>query len=119
MDKYINEWQILVNYGQGWEYEIAEASYREAKKRIKEYRENAPQYLVKLKYAKIINPLYPDKAIPKKLFNQIYKYFNNQIDWFYIKHPKLNYTSPVTYLKDTKDIDTLYRIAEVDTNSKY
>jgi len=116
MNKYINEWQILVNYGQGWEYEIAETNYREAKKRIKEYRENAPQYPIKLKYARIINPLYPDKAIPKKLFNQIYRYFDNQIDWFYIRHPKLEYTSPITYIKQTNDVNTVFNLAIEDTD---
>jgi len=60
-----------------------------------------------------------DKDLPKKLVNKIYNYFNEQLDWFYIKHPKLNYVSPITYFRNTKDIETLYQIAEIDTNCNW
>ena len=46
--KTIDEFQIHVNYGQGWEYEIAEETLREARFRIKEYRANCPEYPVKI-----------------------------------------------------------------------
>lgn len=35
---------LLANYGQGWEEETSENSWREIKERLKEYRENAGQY---------------------------------------------------------------------------
>lgn len=37
-------WYVMVNYGYGWEYETAEFTLREARQRLKEYRENCPQY---------------------------------------------------------------------------
>lgn len=43
-----DEWQIHVNYGQGFEHEISESTFREARERRKEYRENCPQYPVKI-----------------------------------------------------------------------
>lgn len=41
-----DEYRIEVDYGygHGWEYEIAEATRAEGKKRLAEYRANAPQY---------------------------------------------------------------------------
>lgn len=42
-------YNILANYGQGWEIETAEDSSQAAKDRIKEYRENAGQYAYKIK----------------------------------------------------------------------
>lgn len=33
-------WCIMTNYGYGWECETQELTYKEAKKRLKEYREN-------------------------------------------------------------------------------
>lgn len=41
-------WALYVNYGQGWEYEFAEDTHEEICKRRKEYRENLPQYPVKI-----------------------------------------------------------------------
>lgn len=35
---------LRANYGMGWEDEIEEDSWREMRERLKEYRENAPQY---------------------------------------------------------------------------
>jgi hypothetical protein len=43
-------WQLWINYGQGWEHEITEDTRREAKTRLREYRENCPQYPVRLRY---------------------------------------------------------------------
>ncbi len=52
MSKYIRKtrdvWEIHVDYGQGWEYEIAEFSFSEARARRREYRENCPQYPLKI-----------------------------------------------------------------------
>lgn len=39
-----DEWTLRINYGQGWEDETTEDSYREIRARAKEYRENCPQY---------------------------------------------------------------------------
>jgi hypothetical protein len=51
-----DEYQLHINYGQGWEHEISEESRKEAKERIKEYCANCPQYPVKIvvKRVKII-----------------------------------------------------------------
>ena len=37
-------WKLMVDYGQGWECELTEFTRAEAKQRLKEYRENCPQY---------------------------------------------------------------------------
>lgn len=41
-------WRFYVNYGCGWEHEFDEDSFSEIKKRKKEYRENCPQYPIKV-----------------------------------------------------------------------
>jgi len=48
-NKYIYGWALYVNYGAGtgWEYEVFEYTASEMRSRIKEYRENCPQYPVK------------------------------------------------------------------------
>jgi hypothetical protein len=43
-----DEFQLHVNYGQGWEYEICEDSYREAIAQKRCYRENCPEYPTKI-----------------------------------------------------------------------
>lgn len=47
VNRYLYGWRIMVNYGQGWEYEIFEEIWREARARLAEYRANCPQYPVK------------------------------------------------------------------------
>ena len=42
-----DEWQLHANYGQGFEHEISEDSWKEMRDRLKEYRENAPEYQYK------------------------------------------------------------------------
>lgn len=37
-------WYLFVNYGQGWEHELTEYTKEEARTRLKEYKENCPQY---------------------------------------------------------------------------
>lgn len=39
-----DEWNVQGSYGCGWEDVTAEDSYREARARLREYRENQPQY---------------------------------------------------------------------------
>ena len=51
--KTYDEWQLWINYGHGWEHEISEASSREFRQRVKEYRENCPQYPVRVKFARV------------------------------------------------------------------
>ena len=38
--KTIDRWDIMTNYGYGWECECSEYTYKEAKNRYKEYKEN-------------------------------------------------------------------------------
>jgi hypothetical protein len=38
--RYVYGWKLFVNYGQGWEYEIFETTWREMRDRLREYREN-------------------------------------------------------------------------------
>ena len=37
-------WQLHINYGQGWEHETTEDSWKTAKEQAKCYAENCPQY---------------------------------------------------------------------------
>ena len=60
-NKYLYGYALYVNYGQGWEYELFEESLREIKQRIKEYRENAPQYPIKWSSKRETNPEYRGK----------------------------------------------------------
>ena len=39
-----DEYSIQGHYGYGWEDETCEDSYNEARKRLKEYRDNMPEY---------------------------------------------------------------------------
>ena len=42
-------WDVQGNYGQGWETVTAEDTFKEARARLKEYRENEPQYAHRIK----------------------------------------------------------------------
>lgn len=42
------EYQLLCDYGYGWEYVLSEYNINEIAERVKEYIENAPQYPYKL-----------------------------------------------------------------------
>lgn len=48
-----DEYQLLVNYGQGYEHELNEDSRKELMQRVKEYRENCPQYPLKTKKVRV------------------------------------------------------------------
>ena len=41
-------WRLYVDYGQGWEHELDEFTLDEARQTRKEYRENCPQYPIKI-----------------------------------------------------------------------
>lgn len=38
--KTVDRWDIMTNYGYGWECECSEYTWKEAKQTFKEYREN-------------------------------------------------------------------------------
>ena len=44
-----DSWQIWVNYGGKWEHECTERTAKDARATRKEYRENCPEYPVKIK----------------------------------------------------------------------
>lgn len=46
-----DEYILLSNYGYGWDEELTEETYKEAKEQLKTYRENCPhaQYKIKKK----------------------------------------------------------------------
>lgn len=41
-------WELHVNYGQGWEHEVTEFSWRAAREQAATYRREVPQYPVRL-----------------------------------------------------------------------
>lgn len=57
-NKYLYVTKVYVNYGQGFELECIEHTYRDALRTRREYRENCPEYPVKLTEARIPNPDY-------------------------------------------------------------
>lgn len=42
-------WELWINYGQGWEHELTEYSFKEIRDRRREYRENCPQYPTRIR----------------------------------------------------------------------
>lgn len=50
MNGYVTVYHLLVNYGfgDGWEDEVAESTRAEILERAREYRENCPEYPVKI-----------------------------------------------------------------------
>jgi hypothetical protein len=46
--KTVDCWRFYVNYGQGWEYEITEYTLAGMKENRKAYRENCPEYPVRI-----------------------------------------------------------------------
>jgi phenolic acid decarboxylase len=44
INKFLYGYKMWVNYGQGWEYELFELTWKDMKERLKEYAENAPQW---------------------------------------------------------------------------
>lgn len=42
--KTVDVWELQLNYGFGWEETLTEYTRKEARERLKEYRENQPQY---------------------------------------------------------------------------
>lgn len=46
--KTIDTWELQLNYGYGWKYTLTEFTRKEARARLKECRENQPQYPARL-----------------------------------------------------------------------
>lgn len=45
-------WRFYLNYGQGWEHEITEYTRAEMKVNRAAYRENAPQYTLRVVFGR-------------------------------------------------------------------
>lgn len=56
--KTIDTWELHVNYGQGWEHECTEFSLADGRKQMKTYRENCPEWLIKL----VLKRMKPDEG---------------------------------------------------------
>lgn len=51
-----DEWQLLSNYGYGWQIELTELTNKEIRKRLKEYQDNTNgQFKIKKSKGKDIN----------------------------------------------------------------
>ena len=61
VNKYLYGWKLYVNYGQGWEYETFEETFKGYKENRRLYRENIPQYSQKWTYGRELNPAYKGK----------------------------------------------------------
>ena len=48
-----DEWQLWVDYGQGFEHETSEDTRRAAIEQQKCYRDNCPEYRTKIKLARV------------------------------------------------------------------
>lgn len=62
INRYVYGWRISVNYGQGWEYEIFETTWREVRARLAEYRANC-SYPVKVTRGRELNPAYASTTV--------------------------------------------------------
>lgn len=49
-----DEWQLWVNYGQGFEEVTAAETYREIKSLAKDYRDNEPMYPRQIKCKRVL-----------------------------------------------------------------
>lgn len=58
VNKYLYGWKFYLDYGQGWEYEIFEATRVGMKTNRKAYRENCPQYPLKIVRGRELNSDY-------------------------------------------------------------
>ena len=61
-NKYLYGYKIYLNYGQGWEYELFETTWKEARERLAEYRANCPEYPITYARGREINPDWNDPA---------------------------------------------------------
>ena len=47
------EWQLWINYGQGWEHELTENSRVDMQARVREYRKNSPEWPRRVRCVKV------------------------------------------------------------------
>jgi hypothetical protein len=62
INKYIYGWKLYVNYGQGWEYETFEDTFKGYKENRRAYQSNCP-YAQKWSRGRELNPNYKINAI--------------------------------------------------------
>ena len=55
VNKYLYGWKLYVNYGQGWEYETFEESYKAYREQRKAYQENC-SYPCRWSQGRELNP---------------------------------------------------------------
>lgn len=60
-NKFLYGWRFYLNYGQGWEYEIFEETRAGMIENRKAYRENCPQYALKIVRGRETNPEYKEQ----------------------------------------------------------
>lgn len=58
INKFLYGWKILVNYGQGYEYECFELTWKDARENLNAYRQAIPQFPVKIVRGREANPQY-------------------------------------------------------------
>lgn len=47
--KTVDTWELWTNYGQGWEHEVTELSWKEMREQKRTYRENCPGVVLRVK----------------------------------------------------------------------
>lgn len=57
-NKYIYGWKFYFDYGYGWEYEVFEDTKEGMRQTRKDYRENCPEYPMKIVRGREPNPDY-------------------------------------------------------------
>ena len=60
INKYLYGWKFYLNYGRGWEYEIFESTHHGMQENRRAYRENCPQYPLKIVRGRETNPDYKE-----------------------------------------------------------
>ena len=55
-NKFLYGWKLYVDYGQGWEYEIFEDTFKGYQENKRLYRENCPEYPQKWTRGRELNP---------------------------------------------------------------
>lgn len=64
VNKYLYGWKFYLDYGWGWEYELFEETRKGMIQSRKDYRENAPQYPIKISWGREPNPAFQEPEDP-------------------------------------------------------
>jgi hypothetical protein len=56
---------------------------------------------------------YIKESVPSYLLTKVTDYFNSD-QWFYIKHPKLNYDSPISWIKKGNSLEVVEKILDAE-----